>query len=216
MKLTSLVLRHYVRAKLGRAGIITTLSAAMMFTLAACGTPNPPIQPTATAQPTVVAAETATIALPTAASTEPADTPIEVTEIIPNAVATGTAGAMEMTITPTAAGQNATATPSPASQSGQTVEAVTEINGTLREWAIDLSQKEAPAGTIRFVVTNEGQFKHNLTITDSTGEIAATPDFVKADGPKIVEIDLEPGAYTIICDLPGHAARGQKTELVVK
>ncbi|MEO6458067.1 MAG: hypothetical protein ABIO92_07305 [Chloroflexia bacterium] len=213
-------MKQYVSTKLGRSGAITTLSVAMMFTLAACGAPDTTVQPTATTQVQVAATVTLTLEAPIAVRTELAEPPIdgtstmEGTETIPNAVATGTAGAMEMT--PTAAGPSATTTPTPASQSGQTVGAVTEIKGTLREWAIDLSQKEASAGTLRFIVTNEGQFKHNFTITDSTGEIAATPDFVKADGPNIVEIDLEPGAYIIICDLPGHAARGQKIELVVK
>jgi len=222
MKLTSLALKQYVSAKLGRIGTITTLSAVMVFTLPACGAPDTTIQPTptiATSSATETVSVTATVAIPTAVSTESTDTPIDgidpVPSIpIPNAVATGTAGVMEMT--PTAAGPSVTTTPGPASQGGQTDGAVTEINGTLREWAIDLSQNEAPAGTIRFVVTNESQFTHDFTITDSNGEIAATPGFTAADGPQLVEIDLEPGAYSIICNLPGHAAKGQKTELVVK
>ena len=222
MKLNSLPLKQYASTRFGRMGMISTFSVAVMLTLAACGTPSTPVQqPTATTQGQAAATVTSTLEAPPAVSTESTDTPIDRTETIPDAVATGTAGAMEMTggsvpITPTAVGPSDTATPSPAGQSGQTIEAVTEIKGTLREWSIDLSQKEATAGTIRFVVTNEGQFTHDFTITGSNGEIAATPGFTAADGPQLVEIDLEPGTYTLICNLPGHAVRGQKTELVVK
>lgn len=214
-----MTLRHYVSTRLRRMGTITTLSTVMAFTLVACGSPDTTVQPTVTiVSPS--ATETATIELP-------AEVPTAVgaatggTVTIPDAVATGTAAAVELTVgsmTPTSSSTSATATatPTPASQGGQTDGAAAEVEGTLREWAIDLSQAEVPAGTIRFVVTNEGQFTHNLAITDSSGELAATPGFTAADGAQLLEIDLEPGTYTLICNLPGHAARGQKTELVVK
>ena len=57
---------------------------------------------------------------------------------------------------------------------------------------------------------------HNFTVTDSSGQIARTPTFAGSQGPQTLEVTLAPGTYTIICDLPGHAARGQKATLVVK
>jgi hypothetical protein len=94
---------------------------------------------------------------------------------------------------------------------------VTEVQATLREWAIDLSLHEVPAGKVRFTVTNQGQFTHNLTIISPSGEeVAATRNFSASDGPQTLEVDLQAGTYTIICSLPGHAARGQRTELTVK
>ena|SRR5687768_2743711 len=209
-------LNQYVRTRLRRIGAITTLSTMMALTLVACGTPDTTAQPTATIiSPSVT--ETAITdfptEVPTAVGTLPPGATMGGTETIPDAVATGTAAAMELTPTP-----NGTVLPSTptASQGGQTDGDATEVEGTLREWAIELSQKEVPAGTVRFVVTNEGQFTHNLAVTDSSGELAATPGFTAADGAQLVEIDLEPGTYTLICNLPGHAARGQKAELVVK
>ncbi len=93
----------------------------------------------------------------------------------------------------------------------------TEVQATLREWAIDLSLHEVPAGKVRFTVNNQGQFTHNLTIISPSGEeVAATRNFSAADGPQTLEVDLQPGTYTLICSLPGHAARGQRTELTVK
>ena len=92
----------------------------------------------------------------------------------------------------------------------------TEIKGTLAEWSLTLSQQEAPAGKIRFIVTNQGMMAHNFSITDSSGELARTPTFASSEGAQTLEVTLAPGTYTIICSLPGHAARGQKATLVVK
>src|SRR5687767_9820203 len=211
-----MTLNQYVSTKLRRIGAITTLSTMMVFTLAACGGPEPTAQPTATIispSATETAITDFPTEVPTAVGTLAPGDAMGGTETIPDAVATGTAAALELTPTPN--GTVLPATPT-ASQGGQTDGAATEVEGTLREWAIKLSQREVPAGTVRFVVTNKGQFTHNLAITDSNGELAATPGFTAADGAQLVEIDLEPGTYTLICNLPGHAARGQKTELVVK
>jgi plastocyanin len=91
-----------------------------------------------------------------------------------------------------------------------------EIQATLREWAIDLSQNEVTAGTVRLVVTNQGQFTHNLTIAGPSGEITKTPNFSSNDGQQVLEVELQPGTYTVLCDIPGHAARGQQVTLTVK
>ena len=222
-----MTLRHHATTKIRRMGTITTISTIVTLVLVACGTPTTTVQPIATeTSPIIVQTEsTATIepiqmatnAVPTAVSTEPADMAMGETPAIPDAVATGTAESMGMTdMTPSAVGPGASATPTPAGQSDPSTATSTEIKGTLKEWAINLSQSEVAAGTVRFVVTNEGQFTHNFTIYGSNGKIAGTPIFGRGDGEQILEVDLAPGTYSIICDLPGHAARGQKTELVVK
>jgi uncharacterized cupredoxin-like copper-binding protein len=115
---------------------------------------------------------------------------------------TMTAGPADADVAPTPAGPAAAGT--------------TEIQGTLREWAIDLSQTEVAAGTIRFVVNNTGQFPHNFTVTDGSSTLAKTSNFGKSDGPQTIEVTLTPGTYKIICSLPGHAERGQQINLVVK
>jgi hypothetical protein len=229
MEFTSLALRHYISTKMRRIGTITTLSTIMVFSLAACGTPSTAVQPGATentpivvqteATPTTESTQPAVSTAPAAVSTERPDTAMGETPVVPDAVATGspeTESMDRMDMTPSASDPGTSATPTPAGQGGPGTATSTEIKGTLKEWAITLSQSEVAAGTIRFVVTNEGQFTHNFTITDSNGKIAGTSNFGRADGEQIIEVDLAPGTYSIICDLPGHAARGQKTELVVK
>lgn len=95
--------------------------------------------------------------------------------------------------------------------------ASTAVSATLREWAIDLSRSEVSAGKITFTVTNQGMMQHNLTVMDASGNrIGATPDFGSSAGPQTLEVDLQPGTYTLICSLPGHAQRGQQAQLIVK
>jgi plastocyanin len=124
----------------------------------------------------------------------------------------------EGTTTPTepTATTGSTSAATPAGDQGTGGVNSVEVQGTLREWALDLSQQEVPAGMVVFTVSNEGQFAHNFAVQDSTGVIAKTPNFSKADGPQTLELELAPGTYTVICTLPGHASRGQQATLVVK
>jgi uncharacterized cupredoxin-like copper-binding protein len=183
--------REYFSKRVRHAALIGTLGASMLLSLAACGTTDSTSQPLATATtaaPAAVATDTSMpgMAEPTSAPTQPSNT--------------------DSSVAPTAT-----------TQTGTSSEAVTEVQGTLREWAIDLNQKEVPAGKVRFVVTNSGQMTHNFTILDSDGNvIARTPDFGKAQGVQTLEVDLQAGTYTIICSIPGHAARGQMTTLTVQ
>lgn len=209
-----------------RAGLVTTLAATMLVSLAACGgtpaTPTPAAQPTAQLTATtagsgaVAPVGTAVVtALETAMSTAPAALPTDGADM-------GDMGdrdeMAEGTTTPTeaAAGTNVGATATPAADQGIGGVNSIEIQGTLREWAIDLSQQEVPAGKVTFTVSNEGQFAHNFAVEDTTGVIGKTPTFSKADGAQTLELELAPGTYNIICTLPGHASRGQQTTLVVK
>jgi uncharacterized cupredoxin-like copper-binding protein len=87
---------------------------------------------------------------------------------------------------------------------------------TLKEWAVELPQKELSAGKYKFDVTNTGQFDHNLTIKDSNGQLGRTPNFKSSDGMKPLEVDLQAGTYTFLCDIPGHPEQGMTTEVIVK
>jgi uncharacterized cupredoxin-like copper-binding protein len=121
----------------------------------------------------------------------------------------------EMISTPVVSDMPATPTPS---SSGEVSSSTAVVEATLIEWDLTLSQSEVSAGKVTFIVTNAGQMRHNLLITDSAGQvlIGRTPDFAASQGPQTLEVELQPGTYTVLCGLPGHAARGQQAELVVK
>lgn len=91
------------------------------------------------------------------------------------------------------------------------------IEVDLKEWAVDLEEKELSAGKVVFEVGNDGKFTHNAVILDSAGgEVARTPNFKGPEGLKILEVDLTAGTYKMICDIPNHAEQGMTTDFTVK
>src|SRR6476619_6076809 len=103
----------------------------------------------------------------------------------------------------------------PTSQAGTPSSGATsEVQATLAEWSINLNVDQVNAGTVKFTVANTGTMQHDLVVLDSSNnQVGATPAFAPTDGSKELVVDLKPGTYTIICDLPGHAAKGMKTTL---
>lgn len=214
-----MIFRTHLQADKKRAGLVSALALAMMVTVAACGGPTDPgVQPVATATQTVELAPVETgVGAPveTAQATAPAALPTESSDMTDGADMGDMA---EGATTPTQAATNpgGAATATPAADQGASEGATAEVQATLREWALDLDRQEVPAGKVVFNVTNAGQFAHNLTVEDSTGVIGKTPNFSSRDGAQVLELELAPGTYNVICSLPGHAARGQQNQLVVK
>jgi uncharacterized cupredoxin-like copper-binding protein len=144
------------------------------------------------------------------------------------AVSLAACGGTEATPTPTVAaggatggtGSTADVTPTTAADQGGSSSgsgAAQEVKATLNEWSVSLNADQVSAGTVKFIVSNEGQNSHDLVVMDSSGtEIGATPSFKKDDGAKELVVDLKPGTYTIVCNLPGHTEKGMKTTLNVK
>jgi len=70
-------------------------------------------------------------------------------------------------------------------------------------------------------LTNDGQIPHNLTIvegTDPTGggaELAASDDIAGGDSGDLT-VDTEPGAYSFLCTIPGHAEDGMVGTITVE
>lgn len=125
-------------------------------------------------------------------------------------------GLMSMALVACGDSNTATNTPVPTSVptagSGAGPSDVKEHAVALNEWSINPSTLEVAAGKVKFTVTNDGQFDHNLVI-EGKGK---TPDFTKGDGPQTLEVDLTPGTYKWLCDITGHAEKGMTGELTVK
>lgn len=89
------------------------------------------------------------------------------------------------------------------------------VDVTLDEWTITPKDLQVPAGSTTFVATNEGEFSHNFVLQKDGGDVGGTPVFPPNESPKEVTLDLQPGTYTTICTVPGHAQQGMKGTLVV-
>lgn len=104
------------------------------------------------------------------------------------------------------------ATATTASTGGSMAEATVKLS----EWAVTLGQPDVPAGKVKFTIANGGTFSHDFVIMDGTNVVGRMPSFTSAEGPKVLEVDLKPGAYTVLCDITGHPEKGMIGQLVVK
>jgi uncharacterized cupredoxin-like copper-binding protein len=102
---------------------------------------------------------------------------------------------------------------------------------------IHMSQTVAPEGSVSFVVTNEGAETHEFVVL-STDTAAADFPIVSFEGEAnridedakgvvnvgetgdmkpgttmVLTIDLGPGHYAVVCNLPGHYAMGMHQDL---
>ena len=125
----------------------------------------------------------------------------------------------------------------PANSPSSTSTAGTKIQVTATEMKFELSQSTVPAGPVEFVVTNKGKMPHEMEVvkTDLTvdklpvtsdgrldtdkagkeiGEIEE--DDLKSGTTKTLKVNLTPGKYLIVCNLPGHFKAGMRTYLTVQ
>ena len=108
------------------------------------------------------------------------------------------------------------------------------IEATLSDFEIDLDETSAPAGSVTFDIENEGPSVHEFVVfetdlapdalpTDDNGDVAEGDDFAPVDEVEDIEEDekssltmeLEPGSYVIICNVPGHYRQGMHVAVTV-
>ena len=100
----------------------------------------------------------------------------------------------------------------------------------LREFAVDTTASTAAAGRVTFNVRNTGKVTHEFVVlrtakpagallkgarADESGNVGETGD-LKAGASKKLTLNLKPGHYALICNLPGHYKAGQHTDFTVR
>jgi uncharacterized cupredoxin-like copper-binding protein len=103
--------------------------------------------------------------------------------------------------------------------------------GEPSEYAMTPEPTEISAGTVTFEVTNEGTIEHAMVVikTDKgAANLAILPNgnvdktgavdeiVLAADESGDLEVDLEPDAYALVCNLPGHYFEGMYADFTVK
>ena len=102
-----------------------------------------------------------------------------------------------------------------------------DITGTLHEWAVEVDATTAEAGDVTFTMTNEGTIGHEFLVvkTDiAVGEIPLDGDHFAepTDGIEVINeigefakdttesltVNLAPGTYQLVCNLPDHYDAG--------
>jgi uncharacterized cupredoxin-like copper-binding protein len=97
-----------------------------------------------------------------------------------------------------------------------------------KEMAISVKPAVVAAGRVTFVVRNTGTIEHEMVVvrgakklkvkgfeaeeTVSPGEVEG----VKPDKAKRLTLNLKPGKYLLICNIPGHYMLGMSTVLTVR
>jgi uncharacterized cupredoxin-like copper-binding protein len=98
------------------------------------------------------------------------------------------------------------------------------------EFSVFPGTQGAPAGKVRFVVTNIGTVKHEFVVVktakpagnllkgkeaDETGVVGEI-DGVPAGQARTLNLLLSRGHYALICNLPGHYKTGQFADFYVR
>ena len=114
---------------------------------------------------------------------------------------------------------------------------VTTINVTAKEMVFQLSSGTAPAGFVEFIVKNEGTKPHEFVVLKNDlpnkklplkggnldedvkgfknlGEISESK--LRSGATQTLKLNLTPGRYLLVCNLPGHFQAGMRKEFIVK
>lgn len=81
--------------------------------------------------------------------------------------------------------------------------------------AYDKTELTASAGEVTIDFDNPAPLAHDVAVVDKDGkELAATEVITESEDS--LSADLEPGDYTFLCTVPGHAAAGMEGTLKVQ
>jgi uncharacterized cupredoxin-like copper-binding protein len=80
------------------------------------------------------------------------------------------------------------------------------------EFSLSPADPHAAAGNVAVQYKNAGAIQHTLLIDGVAG---FKLDVVNAGDVDTATVKLEPGTYTLYCDIPGHRAAGMEAHLTV-
>jgi uncharacterized cupredoxin-like copper-binding protein len=106
------------------------------------------------------------------------------------------------------------------------------VGATEKDFAIALDQTSMSSGTVTFNISNEGPSTHEFVVIQSDLAPDALPvkdneveeDKVEGVGEQediapsttaTLSLDLDPGSYVVICNLPGHYEQGMRAGFTV-
>ncbi len=104
------------------------------------------------------------------------------------------------------------AQPNPtAASSGAAAQA---IKVDLTEWEIEPKDLTVKAGTVRFEISNPGDYKHSLAL-EGQG-IEEESKTISGGENTTLEVDLKPGKYKTWCPVGNHESQGMVGTLIVE
>ena len=89
-----------------------------------------------------------------------------------------------------------------------------QLSASPTKIAFDTTKLSAQAGKITIDFTNPSALEHDVAIEQNGKQIAISETI--AEGETSVSAELEPGAYTYLCTVPGHAEAGMQGTLTIE
>jgi plastocyanin len=89
-----------------------------------------------------------------------------------------------------------------------------KLEASETELAFNATELEAKAGKVTIDLKNPSSIAHNVAI-EKEGKVIAESETL-AEGETAASAELEPGTYTFLCTVPGHAEAGMEGTLTVK
>jgi uncharacterized cupredoxin-like copper-binding protein len=102
---------------------------------------------------------------------------------------------------------------------------------TLREFKVSPSPKSVTHGKVTFSVKNAGKMEHELFVIKTSksasklplsgsgasdkGAVGEVEDIASGKSKKLT-LNLKPGHYVLICNMPGHYKGGMRSDFTVK
>ncbi len=132
-----------------------------------------------------------------------------------------------------ACGDDDDAGETPVDAVGETPAVATTVDVALVEFAVNLAQDTADAGTLTFNVSNDGTEDHtfrviktdlaldalpkaNGLVDEAQLDVVANIQQLAAGETQQVSPDLEAGSYVLICNIPGHYDLGMRAAFTVE
>ncbi len=78
----------------------------------------------------------------------------------------------------------------------------------MRDFAFEPRTIQVRAGTVNFVLTNQGGVEHDFAIPALEAHGEHEQHVVRPGQSLTVTLDLRPGTYEAICTIPGHKEAG--------
>ena len=101
-----------------------------------------------------------------------------------------------------------------APKGGGAAETTLKVEASKTALAFNTTHLEAEAGKVTIDFTNPSAIEHNVVIEKDGKELAGCDPIT--EGKASESADLEPGTYTFLCTVPGHAPAGMEGTLTVK
>lgn len=90
------------------------------------------------------------------------------------------------------------------------------VNVVAKEFAFEPKEIKVNAGMAKFLVRNDGAVEHDFEIV-GVAEHGAEHEgkLIQPSEARVVEVELKPGTYQVVCTVAGHKEAGMVATIVV-